>query len=202
MNKENQRGIAIAYIKELKPFIMLSLALFALSVLAGVIYYIINPSYALGTLSGLEDIVDLIKDFSIIEIMLFIFINNAVKMLFAILLGFALGIFPFFFLVMNGFIIGVFAHFQTVENGLLFIMAGLLPHGIIEIPLLIVSSAIGLKIGYVAMQFLRSRPGAELRSEINKGVRFYFRWMLPLVFLAAAIETFITPLFIYFVAGP
>ncbi|WP_094226899.1 stage II sporulation protein M [Methanolobus psychrotolerans] len=200
MHDENTRERFRTYVHELKPFIWTSLLIFVLSTITGYAYYTINPSYALDSLSGLEELAEMIKGLSPLEIMLLIFVNNAVKMFFAVLLGFALGIIPFGFLVLNGFVLGVFAHFQVVENGTLFIIAGLTPHGIIEIPMLIVSSAIGMKIGYVALQTLRSEP-ADLKAEIIRGIKFYLHWLFPLIFLAAVIETFITPIVIYMITG-
>jgi stage II sporulation protein M len=154
----------------------------------------------LNSLAGLEELAKMLQELSAFEIMLLIFVNNAVKMFFSILLGFALGIIPFGFLIINGFVIGIFAHYQTVENGALFVLAGLTPHGIIEIPMLIISSAIGMKIGYVALQAIRLEP-VSLKEEIIQGIKFYLHWLFPLIFLAAVIETFITPVVIYLVAS-
>ncbi|WP_319506873.1 stage II sporulation protein M [uncultured Methanolobus sp.] len=200
MHDENTKEIFRTYIYELKPFVWASLLLFILSTIAGYVYYAIEPSYALDSLGGLEELAEILQGLSAFEIMLLIFVNNAVKMFFSILLGFALGIIPFGFLVLNGFILGVFAHYQGAQSGALFIIAGLTPHGIIEIPMLIISSAIGMKIGYVALQAIRSQP-ADLKGEIIRGIKFYLHWLFPLIFLAAVIETFITPMVIYLITG-
>ncbi|WP_406670158.1 stage II sporulation protein M [Methanolobus sp. ZRKC4] len=200
MHNENTKEAFRTYIDELIPFVWISLLFFVLSTIAGYAYYTIEPSYALNSLSGLEELAEMLQGLSAFEIMLLIFVNNSVKMFFSILLGFALGIIPFGFLVLNGFILGVFAHYQAVESGTLFIIAGLTPHGIIEIPMLLISSAIGLKIGYVALNTIRSQP-ADLKGEIIRGIKFYLHWLFPLILLAAIIETFITPVIIYLVAG-
>jgi len=200
MHDENVRGIFRTYINELKPFVLLSLVAFIISSIAGYVYYAANPSYALNSLGGLEELAKMIQGLSAIEIMLLIFVNNAVKMFLSVLLGFALGLVPLGFILLNGFVLGIFAHYQTVENGALFVIAGLTPHGIIEIPMLIISSAVGMKIGYVAFQALRSEP-VDLKAEIIRGIKFYIHWLLPLIFLAAVIETFVTPVVIYLVSG-
>ena len=200
MHDENTRERFRTYINELKTFVWISLALFIISTIAGYAYYSMDPSYALNSLDGLEQLAEMLQGLSALEIMLLIFVNNSVKMFFSILLGFALGIIPFGFLIMNGFVIGIFTHYQATETGALFVIAGLTPHGIIEIPMLIISSAIGMKIGYVALQTIRSKP-VDLKEEIIKGIKFYLHWLLPLIFIAAIIETFITPLIIYVVTG-
>ena len=200
MHDENVREIFRNYIVELKPFVIFSFVMFVLSTVAGYAYYATDPSYALESLGGLEELAEMLQGLSAIEIMLFIFVNNAVKMFFSVLLGFALGIVPLGFLVLNGFVIGIFIHYQVVESGALFVIAGLTPHGIIEIPMLLISSAIGMKIGYTALQALRSQP-VDLKAEFIKGVKFYLHWLFPLIFIAAVIETFVTPLVIYLVSG-
>ncbi len=200
MHDESTRERFTTYIYELKPFVAFSLLVFILSTIAGYAFYSIETEYALGSLGGMEDLARMIQDLSAFEIMLFIFLNNAVKMFFSILLGFALGIVPLGFLLLNAFVIGIFINYQASESGFLFVVAGLVPHGIIEIPMLIISSAVGMKIGYVALQTLRSEP-VDLGSEIIRGVRFYLHWLFPLIFLAAVIETFITPVIIHLVTG-
>ncbi|MDG6243549.1 MAG: stage II sporulation protein M [Methanolobus sp.] len=200
MHNENTREGLISYLKELKPFAIFSLFSFILSFVAGYAFYATSPASALTSLGGLEELAEMLRGLSIIEITLLIFVNNAVKMFFAVLLGFALGIIPFGFLVLNGFVIGVFVHYQTVERGVMFVIAGLTPHGIIEIPMLLISSAIGMKIGYRTLETIISKP-VDLKGEIIKGVKFYLHWLLPLIFLAAVIETFITPMVIYMVSG-
>ncbi|MEZ5335482.1 MAG: stage II sporulation protein M [Methanolobus sp.] len=200
MHDETTREKFVVYINELKPFVLASLALFIISTVSGYMYYSLDPSYALNSLEGMEELAAMLEGLSPIEIMLLIFVNNSVKMFFSILLGFLLGIIPFIFLVMNGFIIGIFAHYQTVENGALFVIAGLTPHGIIEIPMLIISSAVGMKIGFTALQALSSKP-VSLKDELIKGIKFYLHWLFPLILLAAIIETFITPLVIYLLVG-
>lgn len=200
MHDENTRKEFMKYTGELKPFALASLIIFILSCIGGYIYYSVNPSYAISSLSGVEELASMMQDLSPLEIMLIIFVNNAVKMFLAMLLGCLLGIIPFGFILMNGFIIGIFAHYQAIEKSGLFVVAGLTPHGIIEIPMLIISSAIGMKIGYTAIETLRSKP-VSLKEEIIRGVKFYLHWLFPLIFLAAIIETFITPLVIYMLFG-
>jgi stage II sporulation protein M len=200
VHDENVKEKFMTYVTELKPFLLFSLVAFIISAIAGYAFYATTPSSALDSLGGLEDLAEMLQGLSAIEIMLFIFLNNAVKMFFVVLLGFALGLIPFGFLILNGFVIGIFAHYQSVESGVMVVIAGLAPHGIIEIPMLIISCAVGMKIGYVALQALRSEP-VDLKAEIIRGVKFYLHWLFPLILLAAIIETFVTPAVIYMVGG-
>ncbi len=200
MFNEEIRTTFGSYIAELKPYILISTLLFVFSIAAGYIGYGLSPESSADSLSGLEELAEMLQNLSAIEIMLLIFINNASKMLFSILLGPLLGIAPLAFLLINGFVLGVFAHIQIVENGLLFIIAGLTPHGIIELPMLIISSAIGIRLGHEAFRTILGRP-SDLKGELIKGLKLFLYVLLPLIFIASVIETFITPLVIFLVSG-
>lgn len=132
-----------------------------------------------------------------IFIMLGIFLNNAFVSLLFLVLGLALGVLPVIFIAFNGYIVGVISHIVAQERGLLFIFLALLPHGILELPMVFLSAGIGLRLGHQVFSALIGRP-TEIKKEFKEGLRFYFRWILPLLFLAAVIETFITPLILSF----
>jgi stage II sporulation protein M len=200
MHNEGTKEMFIEYLNELKPYLIASTLLFIISSIAGYISYGLFPDYALESLSGLEELAEMLSDLSPIQIMLLIFINNAVKLFMAVISGVLFGLAPFGFLVLNGFILGVFIHLIVIENGPLFIAAGILPHGIIEIPMLLVSSAVGFKLGHRFLLFVAGKD-IELKVEIIRGIKFYFHWIFPLIFIAALIETFITPIFISLVSG-
>ncbi|MBN2111311.1 MAG: stage II sporulation protein M [Methanosarcinaceae archaeon] len=188
------------YFEELRPYIVMSTLLFALSMIAGYIAYGIFPEYSAESLSGLEELAEMLQDLSLFEIMLVIFFNNALKMLASVLLGPVFGAVPFAFLLLNGFVLGVFVNLQLVENSALYITAGIAPHGIIEIPMLLISSAIGFRLGHKAFNAILGKP-VSLKNELTRGLQFFLHLLLPLIFIAALIETFITPLAIYLVSG-
>lgn len=72
----------------------------------------------------------------------FIFLNNALKSVAIMVLGGLLGIMPGVFLLMNGVALGyvVAAAGSRGEHVLDLIVRGLLPHGIIEIPAILIAS--------------------------------------------------------------
>lgn len=197
---ERREELKISLI-ELKPYILLSTLVFTLSIVGGYVAYGLYPEYAMQSVSGLEEIVQMLEGLSALEIMLVIFINNTIAMFIAILFGIALGIVPLLVLILNGFIVGTIVRMLLAETGLAFIIAGLVPHGIIEIPLLLLSTSIGMRIGYEVLRALAGKT-SDIKGEFIKGMKLFFYWMVPLIFLAALIETFITPVIIYLVSGP
>jgi len=95
-------------------------------------------------------------------------------------------------LLFNGFILGV--SIDIIQNLTLF-MAAILPHGIIELPALIISGSVGLKLGF---DFLKALKQGNISSNIEfhqtlKRTIYIMLGLIPLFIIAGIIETFITP---------
>ena len=125
-------------------------------------------------------------------VMALIFGNNAAKTFAVIISGAVFGIFPILFIFLNGFIIGAVALEASQIRGVTFVLAAILPHGVVEIPAALAGGAIGLRIGFESIGWLKGR--GNVRSEMKKGLRLFVTRLLPLLVAAAAIESFITPL--------
>jgi stage II sporulation protein M len=114
-------------------------------------------------------------------------------------LGLGLGLLPLMVVTSNGFLLGIVGYGAIQKEGWLYLAAGILPHGIIELPVVLVSIAIGFRLGHLLiLSMLREK--ADFSGEIKIAVHFLIHWITPLLFLAAAIETFITPVVISVVA--
>ena len=106
---------------------------------------------------------------------------------------------PLLVLTSNGFMIGVVSYTIIHKQGVLYLLAGIVPHGIIELPTILLGISLGFRLGYLlALTILGEK--VDLAGETRIAVHFLVKWFLPLLFLAAAIETFITPLAISVVA--
>ena len=113
-----------------------------------------------------------------------------------------LGIIPFLFLpvialVTNSAIIGTLFGL-SMELGLPIgtMIAGILPHGIFEIPALIMAISLGIYLCKgITMRILKKREGS-LREDLADAGRFLALIILPLIITAAVIEAYITPLVI------
>ncbi|MHC1574552.1 MAG: stage II sporulation protein M [Candidatus Methanogasteraceae archaeon] len=72
--------------------------------------------------------------------------------------------------------------------------AAILPHGVIGCPMIFLSTALGTRIGMMVLLRISGKIITEvILSALKWSISFYFRWILPLLFVAAVIETFITP---------
>jgi stage II sporulation protein M len=124
--------------------------------------------------------------------MLAIFLKNFLACAMSVLLGLGFGLVPLLVLTSNGFMIGVVSYSIIHKQGLLYLLAGIVPHGIIELPTVLLGISLGFRLGYLlALTILGEK--VDLAGETRIAVHFLVKWFLPLLFLAAAIETFITP---------
>ena len=128
-------------------------------------------------------------------LLLIIFINNAVKALGLIFLGILLGLPPVLFIGLNGFILGGLGSALEAVNGWRYVMASFIPHGVIEIPVVLLATALGFTVGMESARWL-VRKESRLRLRLSDGLKVYLRWILPGLAIAASIEAFVTPLVI------
>jgi len=82
------------------------------------------------------------------------------------------------------------------EESLGFLLAGILPHGIIEIPALIIGEAAALGFGVSLIIALFTGNRSKMLLPAFKTNLKYLIVALALLVPAAIIETFITPLFL------
>ena len=126
----------------------------------------------------------------------------------AIVIFFVLGLFSFGILgammfIINTAVIGVvlamvaFLGYSPLQVTLL----GILPHGIFEIPALILSSAAVLHIGIALVTpRVQQTLGEVLIESIADWLKIGLGLVLPLLTIAAVIETWVTPLLLSFIA--
>lgn len=171
--------------------------LFAASIAYGYVYALLNPSDAAAVVSELAVAFEWIKDSNPLLILLIIFLNNAIKSLAAIIFGVII-IIPIGFIAFNGYILGIVFCEYARTVGHAYVAAAILPHGVIELPMVLLSAALGTRIGVAALlRIIGDAPAGAVMSEMKRSVSFYFRWILPLLFVAAVIETFVTPIFLW-----
>lgn len=111
--------------------------------------------------------------------------------------GLAFGVFPVFAMIFNGFVVGfVVGLFENPVKAL----AGIVPHGIFEIPAFIASGALGLELGYQSINYLRGRQSLPEFSSRLRLILYALIGLAPLFIIAGFIEGVITPIIISLVA--
>lgn len=110
-----------------------------------------------------------------------IFLNNAFTCFLNIITGPLIGIFPFFSAMVNGGLLGWFVR----EEGLR-VFGAIAPHGMFELPAYVLSVAIGLRL---AREVLKEKRKRRLKSTLGEGLWVYLTLIVPLLILAALIES-------------
>ncbi|MDD1674386.1 MAG: stage II sporulation protein M [Methanomicrobiales archaeon] len=120
-----------------------------------------------------------------------IFLNNLEACILLFLGGATFGALTVLIIAVNGVVIGGIIELVREERGILYVLAAILPHGIVEVPSFLLSGALGLMLADALKRDWREGKGAAAAA--GNLARFFLRIVLPLVLLAAFIEAFITP---------
>ena len=128
-----------------------------------------------------------------------ILLNNSLKAMAVILLGVFLGVPPILFIAVNGYILGMLATGMVSNLGYGKVVASLAPHGVIEVPAVLVATALGLAVGREVFRWLTGRE-SRVRRRLSSGLKVYVAGVLPTLVVAALVEVFVTPLIVGLVA--
>lgn len=174
-------------------YLTFSTLLFVFSIYVGLTYYVFSPTGTI-VIEPFKSLIELFRKLSPFQRILFVFFNNSVKGVLNIILGPLLGIYPLVFVVFNGFILGYTFALAASKTSLLIALLSVLPHGIIEIPAMIICNALGFKLAYTAIKSIMKRNG--LKREFKRGIKIFVYLVIPMLFIAAIIEVLITPILI------
>jgi stage II sporulation protein M len=136
-----------------------------------------------------------------------IFENNVMAAFSMVGLGiFFFGLYPAFGLITNGILLGFLLKVYAIGgvSPWKIFLTGILPHGILELSAIIFASAIGIKLGvltydWIVSWFVRERR-ATAKTNFNKLLRelpLIVGTIVVMLFLAAVVESTITPLLIH-----
>ena len=118
-----------------------------------------------------------------------ILLNNSAKSFAILLSGILFGLVPLIAVSVNGYVLGVAFLFTSGEVGYVQAAKTVLPHGVLEIPAIILTSAYGLWLGVTFAKRIRQRDMAGFGDQVRHAIRMYFMVAFPLFILAAAVET-------------
>ncbi|UMZ75080.1 stage II sporulation protein M [Natranaerofaba carboxydovora] len=185
-------------ILENKNWLILATVVFFGALILASIGAVILPDFTLNLFSqffsDIQDIGDKIFDANPIWGTWQLFINNLRASLVFIVGGFILAIPTFIGLALNGGAIGALGVISTLDgiNPLLFLLA-IIPHGIIEIPAILISGGLGLRLG---SEIINPRENMSRLYNLKINLLLVIKTLpiiVVLLFIAAIIEIFITP---------
>jgi stage II sporulation protein M len=194
------------YILSLRRFILLAVLIFVFSALYGYFSAQSSPEEIEPVLEELQKIVEPIMAMPLFGQFLFVILNNGLTVFLVIVLGLGFALFPLLVLFSNAVLLGVMAYFFQFFRSWSVFFSGILPHGLIEIPIIIMAAAAGLKLGGISIKkvlrkFRRQPPRlaeeeTDLKAELEAALNFFLKFLFPLLILAAAVEIFITSRFL------
>ena len=133
-----------------KKWIYIAVFLFAAGMIAGLALPEVTAEPLEEELAILEQLAAMLGPFQITTA-LFIFLKNVVALLTSFVLSPLLCLVPVLALVLNGGLIAFVSTAVIQEKSVGFLLAGLLPHGIFEIPAIIMGEAAALSFGAMVM---------------------------------------------------
>ena len=120
----------------------------------------------------------------------YIFFHNVFATYLLVVAGALFGIFPVISMALNGALIGAVLRGEGVADfsGVSNVVLRLVPHGVFELPALILASAIGIYVGYAALAF---RGVREVAVRLKFGSVTFILFVVPLLGVAAMAESFV-----------
>lgn len=171
----------INFLKESKNYVFAITGIFIFFAFVGFIYPHLLEDRLLELIKQLRE---MFVGKNLFETIALIFFNNLKASLFSIVFGIVFGILPLFSAIANGYLVGFVAEKAVAEGGIL-VLWRLLPHGIFELPAVLISMGLGLKIGF---EIFNKNSNKKLKRNFRESIKIFLSVVLPLLAIAALIE--------------
>lgn len=181
------------YLQRLRPYLVTSLILFGVGLVVGLMIVNRFPQMAETFESSLASFITVFRGLPKFKLAAAIFVNNSVKTLAMMLLGTLLGVIPAFFLIVNGAALGMVLSLSGQTRGVWVSLLSVLPHGILELPAVILGTAIGIMMGTSIARKLFAKSTNKIGSELGSALKFFCCVIVPLLLVAAVVEAYVTP---------
>lgn len=141
--------------------------------------------------SFLAKLVESLEGKNSVELIFYIFLNNLQASFFAIISGIAFGVFSLLIGVVNGYLVGFVAKEAVLQDGI-FVLWRLAPHGIFELPAILLSIGVGLKLGVSTLGAWGCGKKKDWKKRVKynfvEELRFFIFVIFPLLLVAGIIE--------------
>ena len=165
----------------IRPYLIILTTLFVVAFLAGMLA---PPSVRGGLTDAFILATEPYWNQSGGAVFLFILANNLIATSLTLLLGVAFGILPIVAVGFNGFLVGALCREGASVVGYVQTALHVLPHGIFEIPALLLAASYGLWGGMTAPQRARGRKDRDIRGQLKHALRSFVAIILPLLVIA------------------
>ena len=180
-------------------WVLIACALFVIGIGAGILVSAVVPEdiveFFSEEITTFGELGEIFSPFTL-STAIFIFFKNVFALIFSFVFSPILCLMPIIALVFNGSFISFISTLVIEEESIGFLVLGLLPHGIFEIPAFIIGEAAALCFGATTIYALFSRKGSNILLPAFKKNLKYLILAFVLLIPAAIIETYVTPLFL------
>ena len=185
---------SLKFVKDSRKYIYFAIWVFILFILIGLLFPApaFFDSYIIDIL---KELINKTSGLSLFELIGFIFRNNFLVSVISIILGVLFCFVPIIIGISNGYLLGYV--FRTILVKLGLVSGGLslwkiLPHGIFELPAIMISLGIGIRLGVSFFSSLNDSPKKNSFKNFFESfilaVKTLFFLILPLLVIAAIIE--------------
>jgi stage II sporulation protein M len=174
-------GACLKFLRESKDHVMVSLSVFCMFFIVG---FGLPIFFREQIFMIIEELILQFAGLGFFETISMIFLNNIQASFLAVILGAVIGLFPLFAAISNGYLLGFVARFAVEEGGIL-VLWRLIPHGIFELPAIILSIGLGMKLG---VDVLLGRGWKKFEENLYEAMRFFLFVIFPLILIAGIIE--------------
>jgi len=182
MNLKTEYKEAWKFMKSCKTHFLVMIIIFVLTTLIGFLFPVFFVDYIKELL---KEIFANVENLSGMGLIIFIIQNNLITSLVGVIAGVVFGIVPLLTGVFNGYVLGFVSRFAVEESGVR-VLWSLAPHGIFELPALIISLGLGLKIG--TGMFSKKKTWKILKENFANALRVFVLVVIPLLIIAGIIE--------------
>lgn len=182
----------LEYLNSLKKYLVSIHLIFSISLILGLIVAFLYPERSTNLIYNFKEIFGWITVLDPYERTLAIFKNNAATCLLAIILGLGFGVIPLFIVAINGFFLGILVLVSSKQTSVFFVLAAIIPHVIIELPMVLLSAGIGMRLGNEVYRYFKGID-TNLMEDFKQGISFFIRFIAGLLFISAVIESYVTP---------
>lgn len=179
-----------------RRWLLVAIFLFGIGLLAGLATPISTDDLLAEDTAALGELIDFFGLLPQSSALVFIFIKNVTAVLTSFVFSPIFCLAPIMALSFNGWLIGLVSTVVIEQESLGYLLAGLLPHGIFELPALIMGEAAALSFGAAVVMAVFQR---ERRKELLPNLKQNLRYLViagALFLPAAIIEVYVTPLFL------
>lgn len=177
-----------------KRWILVAVFLFGIGLIFGLAAPTGITSLLGEDIADLGELGDILASLPLALTALFIFIKNVSTLLISFILSPIFCLFPILALTVNGWVIALVSALVIQEESLSYLLAGLLPHGVFELPAFILGEAAALSFGTMVIVALFRKERRNLLLPNLKQNSRYLMIAIALLLPAAIIETYVTPL--------